>query len=157
MSATRGFDTDPKSSAAPVLAGEVAASTGGLIDLDRIMGNIPAVMVFIQNPSSERGQEVLDALGRRLVDFGHDRIQLLAVSPVDVSEAMEADSTAVGHVRIVADRDRLLAVHLGATYSAQSVETVLIGADGQVVQRWSDQPTSALADELVARVEGLGV
>ena len=156
MSATQGSDHDQQLGGEPVLSGEVAASTGGLIDLDRIIGNIPAVMVFIENPGAGSGQEVLDALGQRLVDFGRDRIQLLAVSPVAVSEAMEADASAVGHVRIVADRDRLLAVHLGATYSGQSVETVLIGADGQVVQRWSDQASSDFADELIARVEGLG-
>lgn len=140
----------------PAVGGEVPASTGGVVDLDRIIGNIPTVLVFIETPTSEQGQDVLDALGRRLVDFGRDRIQLLAVSPVEVSAAMEADASALGHVRILADTDRLIAVHLGATYSAQSVETVLIGADGQVVQRWSDESTHDLADQLLARVEGLG-
>jgi peroxiredoxin len=137
------------------LGGEVPASTGGVVDLDRIIGNIPTVLVFIETPTSERGQEVLDALGERLVDFGRDRIQLLAVSPVEVIDAMDADASALGHVRILADTDRLIAVHLGATYSSQSVETVLIGADGQVVQRWSDEPTHELAEDLLARVEGL--
>ncbi len=140
----------------PAIGGEVAASTGGVVDLDRIIGNIPTVLVFIETPTSEAGQAVLDALGRRLVDFGRDRIQLLAVSPVDPSVAMSADASALGHVRIVSDVDRLLAVQLEATYSSQYVETVLIGADGQVVQRWSDRPSDEIADELLARVEGLG-
>ena len=57
------------------------------------------------------------------------------------SVAMSADASALGHVRIVADVDRMIAVQLDATYSSQMVETVLIGADGQVVQRWSDRPS----------------
>ena len=137
------------------IGGEVPASTGGVVDLDRIIGNIPTVLVFIETPSSDRGREVLDALGQRLVDFGHDRIQLLAVSPVPVSQAMDADAASIGNVRILADTDRLLAVQLNATYSAQSVETVLIGADGQIVQRWTDAAAPDLADELLARIEGL--
>jgi len=147
-----GDSTDPR----PAIGGEIPASTGGVVDLDRIIGNIPTVFVFIESPRSEPGQEVLSALGERLVDFGHDRIQLLAVSPVEVGTAMDADVSALGHVRILADTDRLLAVHLGATYSAQSVETILIGADGQIVQRWNDRPSSELADELLQRLDGLG-
>lgn len=150
---TAAESSDPRGRA---VGGEVPASTGGVVDLDRIIGNIPTVLVFIETPTSERGQQVLDALGERLVDFGRDRIQLLAVSPVDVMDAMDADASALGHVRILADTDRLLAVHLGATYSAQSVETILIGSDGQVVQRWTDEPTHELAEELLARVDGLG-
>ncbi len=137
------------------IGGEVPASTGGVVDLDRIIGNIPTVLVFIETPTSDAGREVLDALGERLVDFGRDRIQLLAVSPVDPSVAMSADAAALGHVRIIADADRMLAVQLEATYSAQLVETVLIGADGQIVQRWADRPSEEIADELLARVEGL--
>ena len=147
---------EPAQSQDPAIGGEVAASTGGVVDLDRIIGNIPTVLVFIETPTSDAGQEVLDALGRRLVDFGRDRIQLLAVSPVDPSVAMSADASALGHVRIVSDVDRMIAVQLEATYSSQYVETVLIGADGQVVQRWSDRPSEEIADELLARVEGLG-
>lgn len=138
-----------------VIGGEVPASTGGVVDLDRIIGNIPTVLVFIETPTSDAGREVLDALGERLVDFGRDRIQLLAVSPVDPSVAMSADASALGHVRIIADVDRMLAVQLDATYSSQMVETVLIGADGQVVQRWSDRPSDEIAEELLARVEHL--
>jgi len=148
--------SDGSPATSPDIGGEVPASTGGVVDLDRIIGNIPTVLVFIETPTSDAGQEVLGALGERLVDFGRDRIQLLAVSPVDVSAAMSADASAHGHVRILADTDRLLAVHLNATYSAKAVETVLIGADGQVVQRWNDRPTDELATELLARVEGLG-
>lgn len=146
---------EPAQSHDRAIGGEVAASTGGVVDLDRIIGNIPTVFVFIETPTSEAGQEVLSALGERLVDFGRDRIQLLAVSPVEVGAAMDADTAAIGHVRIIADTDRMLAVQLEATYSSQYVETVLIGADGQVVQRWSDRPSDELADELLARVEGL--
>ena len=133
--------------------GEVPASTGGVVDLDRIIGNIPVVLVFLTDPGGPQSLEVMRSLGERLVDFGHERVQVLGVAPVEQSEAMGAEDRVAGHARLLADEDRSVARRFGVTYVAGSVITVLIGADGVESGRWEDAPDEATGDELLERLD----
>lgn len=135
--------------------GEVPASTGGVVDLDRIIGNIPVVLVFLPDPTSPAGHEVLRSLGERLVDFGHDRVQVLAVGPMDQDEAVVVDEESTGNARILADPDGALAARFDGAYDPAGVVTVLIDADGRVSERWFDQADGTIADSLLERLSSL--
>lgn len=145
---TRGVDTSP---------GEVEAGTGGVVDLDRIIGRIPVVLVFISPLFEQRTYNTLAGMGHHLVDFGRDRIQLLAVARVDAATAAEAQDSVPGNIRILADVDGSVADLYGATYRDGLPTTVLIGADGQVAHRWVDTAAPEFAVELLERLEQLDV
>ncbi len=133
--------------------GEVEASTGGVVDLDRIVGRIPVVLVFVAPVFDERTYDTLAGMGRHLVDFGRDRIQLLAVARVDAATAADADISVPGNVRILADVDGAIAEMYGVSYRDGQPTTVLIGADGEVAEVWVDAATEGFAGELLDRLE----
>jgi peroxiredoxin len=135
--------------------GEVPASTGGVVDLDRIIGNIPVVLVFLGDPQHPTGLEVLRSLGERLVDFGHDRVQVLAVSPLGQQELVDSDAVAVGNARVLSDPDGALAARFEGAYGEGVVVTVLVDAAGRVADRWYDQPDGTIADAVLERLSGL--
>ncbi len=135
--------------------GEVPASTGGAVDLDRILGRIPVVLVFLEPDDDPPALEVITGLGRRLADFGRDRIQLLAVARRSQRDVQEVDASVEGHARILADPDGTLAERFGASYLAGRPTTVLVGADGEVAAHWVDAAEDGFADDLLARIERL--
>jgi peroxiredoxin len=135
--------------------GEVPASTGGMVDLDRIVGNIPVVLVFLEDPAEAAGRELLRSLGQHLVDFGRDRIQVLAVAPLDGTRVEALDGATEGNARILADPDRRLADRLGVAYWPGRPVTALIGADGNLVAVWSDQADGTFAEAVLARISQL--
>ena len=135
--------------------GEVPASTGGAVDLDRILGRIPVVLVFLEPDDDPPALEVIRSLGRHLVDFGHDRIQLLAVARRAQRDVQEVEARVEGHARILADPDGALADRFGAAYTPGRPTTVLVGADGRVAATWVDDPGGTFAEELLQRLDGL--
>lgn len=135
--------------------GEVEASTGGVVDLDRIIGRIPVVLVFISPVFDPASYDTLAGMGHHLVDFGRDRIQLLAVARVDAATAVEAEVSVPGNVRILADVDGAIAEMYDVRYRDGQPTTVLIGADGEVAQVWVDAATESFAADLLARLERL--
>jgi len=145
----------PDTSSAPDTTdvGEVPASTGGVVDLDRVLGNIPVVLVFMTDPESSASVAVMESLGSRLVDFGHERVQVLGVAATEQSVVMEAEDLAAGNARLLADEDGSVAKRFGVSYVEGSVVTVLIGADGIEGARWEDVPSGSIADELLERLD----
>ena len=137
--------------------GEVAASTGGDVDLDRVVGTIPVVLVFVEPVVAPEVDDLVAGLGRHLVDFGRERVQLLAVARVDEHMAAAVAEQTPGNVRILADHDGALAERYGVTYRPGAPTTVLIDEDGQVAQRFVDRAGPALAEDLVARLGQLSV
>lgn len=135
--------------------GEVPASTGGVVDLDRILGNIPIVFVFVGDPEHPSGLEVLRSLGERLADFGHDRVQVLAVSPLEQQRLVDSDAVAAGNARILSDPDGAIAARFEGAYDDHTVVTVLVDAHGRVAERWLDQPDGTIADAVLERLSGL--
>ncbi len=135
--------------------GEVEASTGGVVDLDRIVGRIPVVLVFISPVFDAGSYDTLAGMGRHLVDFGRDHIQLLAVARVDAATAADADMSTPGNARILADADGAIADFYGVSYRDGQPTTVLIGADGQVSAVWVDTADAGFAGELLDRLEQL--
>jgi len=135
--------------------GEVEASTGGVVDLDRIIGRIPVVLVFVAPVFDTAIFDTLAGMGRHLVEFGRDRIQLLAVARVDAATAADADISVPGNVRILADADGAIAELYGVTYRDGQPTTVLIGADGEVAEVWVDAAAEGFAGELLDRLEQL--
>ena len=135
--------------------GEVEASTGGVVDLDRIIGRIPVVLVFVAPVFDTAIFDTLLGMGRHLVEFGRDRIQLLAVARVDAATAADADISVPGNVRILADADGAIAELYGVTYRDGQPTTVLIGADGEVAEVWVDAAAEGFAGELLDRLEQL--
>ena len=101
--------------------------------------------------------DLVAGLGRHLVDFGRERVQLLAVARVDEHMAAAVAEQTPGNVRILADHDGALAERYGVTYRPGAPTTVLIDEDGQVAQRWVDRAGPALAEDLVARLGQLSV
>jgi peroxiredoxin len=130
--------------------GEVPASTGGVVDLDRILGRIPIVLVFLDDPSSDPAREALRSLGERHADFGHDRVQILCVAPRPQDELVEIDLRTEGNVRILADPDGRLAERFGGG------RVVYIGSDGEVADRWDVQLDGTIADGVLERISGAG-
>lgn len=137
---------------APVI-GEVPSSTGGPVDLDRILGRIPVVLVFLEPPDDEAARQALRGMGAHLVDFGHDRVQLLAVANRPVPDVEGLDDMVEGNVRILADPDGTLASRFGGAYLPDRPTTVLIDVHGRVRETWTDHPGPELAAELLRRVE----
>lgn len=137
----------------PQDVGEVPASTGGVVDLDRLMGRIPIVLVFVEPLSSPSGRTVLASLGEHLVEFGRERVQLLMVARVEQSEAMAATDQVEGNVRVLADPGGRLAERFGVQYRLDRPVTVLIDADGRHEATWVDRPGAQLADRLGRRLD----
>lgn len=140
------------SSAGPAV-GEVPSSTGGPVDLDRILGRIPVVLVYLEPPDDAVARQALAGMGDHLVDFGRDRVQLLAVANRSVEEVEALDDLAEGNVRILADPDGSLAERFGGAYLSDRPTTVLVDVRGRVSETWTDQPGPGLAGELLRRVE----
>lgn len=93
--------------------GEVLASTGGHVDLDRILGRIPIVLVFLEPPGDEASREALEGMGAHLVDFGRERVQLLAVAKRTQADVEQLEVGIEGNVRILADPAGALADRYG--------------------------------------------
>lgn len=135
--------------------GEVPASTGGVVDLDRIIGTIPILLVFVEPFPSPSATAVLESLGRHLVEFGRDRVQVLAVARVDAAEAARVADAAAGEARVLADPDGDLAARLGVEYRPDHPTTALIGADGRHEATWVDEPGPDMARDLRLRLQQL--
>jgi peroxiredoxin len=140
-------------------AGKVPASTGGEVALERIIGRIPVVLVFVEPPDDAVGHEVLRSLGEHLADFGRDRIQLLAVArrPVEGDQGVTAvEDDVEGNARILADPDGTLAARVGADYLPGRSTTVLIDATGAVAAVWHDRAAGTIAETILERLGHLG-
>ncbi|MBS1836374.1 MAG: redoxin domain-containing protein [Actinobacteria bacterium] len=129
------------------------SSTGGPVDLDRILGRIPVVLVFLEPPDDAAARQALGGMGAHLVDFGRDRVQLLAVANRPVEEVEALDDLVEGNVRILADPDGTLASRFGGAYLRDRPTTVLVDVRGRVSETWTDAPSPELAVELLRRVE----
>lgn len=132
--------------------GPVPADTGGMIDLDRVLGTIPVVLVFLEPLDSESSRMVLSSLGERLVDFGRDRVQVLAVAAVDPDMAADITDGIDGHVRVLADPDRELADRFGARPGPDRPVTVLVDAQGRREAMWEEDPGADVAESLMLRL-----
>lgn len=137
--------------------GEVPASTGGDVDLDRVIGTIPVVLVFVEPVVAPEVDQLVAGLGRHLADFGRERVQLLAVARVEPTMAAAVAEQTPGNVRILADHDGSLAERYGVTYRPGAPTTVLIDESGRVARTWVDRAGPALAEDLVARLGELSV
>lgn len=146
---------EPADAPGPPRLGEVPASTGGVVDLDRIVGRIPVALVFLSRPGEAAARELIRGLGDHLADFGHDRVQVLGVIPFPPETTEALDASTSGNARILADPDRSLAAHFGIDYSSPEATTVLLDADGEVAARWTDQSDGTFADRLLERVSEL--
>lgn len=148
-------DRDGAGAGGTAEVGEVPASTGGRVDLDRILGTIPVVLVFLEDPADGPGRELLRGLGERLADFGRDRVQVLGVAPRPQAELHELAEGTEGNARVLADPDRSLATRFGVDYSPDRAVTALIDSSGELAAVWGDQPDGTFADSLLARLTGL--
>ncbi|UDY35288.1 peroxiredoxin family protein [Dermatobacter hominis] len=133
--------------------GEVLASTGGRVDLDRIIGRIPVVLVFLEPPGDEASRQALQGMGSHLVDFGRDRVQLLAVAKRTQADVEALESEVPGNVRILADPAGALADRYGGAYVEGQPTTVLIDVRGNVTAVWHDEPGPDLAVDLLRRID----
>ncbi len=150
MSTTEPDPAGPTSNDGP---GEVFASTGGRVDLDRILGRIPVVLTFLEPPGDELARQALQGMGNHLVDFGRDRVQLLAVAKRTQADVEDLGESVPGNVRILADPAGALADRYGATYEVGRPTTVLIDVQGEVSAVWHDEPGPDLAVELLRRID----
>jgi peroxiredoxin len=137
----------------PAGIGEVPASTGGVVDLDRVLGTMPLVLVFVDPVDSPAVRSVVAALGRRLAEFGRERVQVLVVAKVDQPLAVSVADEIEGEVRIVADQWGDLAERFGVQYLPEQLAMVLVDRDGQTTQVWYDAPGSEFVPVLAGRVE----
>jgi peroxiredoxin len=137
------------------IVGEVPASTGGVVDLDRILGRIPVAIVFVEAPERPESRELLRGLGERLADFGRDRIQVLMASPVGQPDLEHLEDGIEGHARMLSDPERELARHFGVEYAHEGATTVLTDAHGEIAAIWTDQADGTFADSLLSRASQL--
>lgn len=137
----------------PAGIGEVPASTGGVVDLDRVLGTMPLVLVFVDPIDSPAVRSVVAALGRRLAEFGRERVQVLVVAKVDQPLAISVADEIEGEVRIVADPWGHLAERFGVEYLTEQLAMVLVDRDGLTAQVWYDTPGSEFVPVLAGRVE----
>jgi len=153
MDATPLNDRRPTAEQSMEPVGEVPASTGGAVDIDRILGRIPIVLVFLEPPDDSDARQALEGMGRHLVDFGRDRVQLLAVARRSSAEVQRLDDQVPGNVRILADPDGSLAERFEGEYDEGRPTTVLIDVNGQLAASWNDDPSPDLAVDLLRRID----
>ena len=123
--------------------------------LDRVIGTIPMVLVFVQPVDDPAVLELLRSLGDSLADFGRDRVQLLAVAHIGPDDAVHLGDQTSGNVRILADKDGSLAAQFGAEYRSGRPMTVFVDEAGEVRERWSDHPGDTFAATILAHVTSL--
>lgn len=121
--------------------GEVPASTGGVVDLDRLLGRIPVVLIFVEPLDAATSHDLIAALGEHLVDFGRDRVQVLAVARVETADAERVADAIEGNLRVLADPEELLARRFGAEYRLDRTTALLVDADGSTTTLWSGPPS----------------
>lgn len=128
--------------------GEVPASTGGVVDLDRLVGRIPVLLMFVEPLEAVTSQDLIAAVGGHLADFGRDRVQLLAVARVDAADAGRVAEGIEGNLRVLADSDERLARRFGVEYRLDRASVVLVRADGTATTVWSGPPELSAASSL---------
>lgn len=137
--------------------GEVAASTGGVVDLDRLVGSLTVAMVFVDPLDSRETRAALGALGEHLVEFGRDRVQVLAVAREDRADVERAAGSTAGNLRILADPDGRLAEGVGVEYRPGRPVVVTIGPDGRRRSVWEGPTGPELVPRLRLHLQGLDV
>ena len=113
-------------------------SNGQTLDSEAFHGKLAVVLFFLADPGTPDDELLLDEFDEHLVDFGHERVQLLGVtacSPRDTRARAERRQLAV---TLLADPSGTIARSFGVapeTFDDRPPATVVIDRQGLVAAR----------------------
>ncbi len=134
------------------------SSNGQTLDLDAFVGKVRVVLVFFADMTGPLSQAALADLDEHLVDFGHERVQLLAIAPCTAREARTVSEERRLALTLLADEHGgeglgpIASAFVGAI-GPESVAVVVIDRSGTVVDRFDQSPVGDLAERILRRVE----
>lgn len=79
------------------------ASTGQTLSKESFLGKVPVILVFLPGLARPAAVEAIAAFDRKLVDFGHERVQVLGVAQMTASELRDFVTAESIKVPILAD------------------------------------------------------
>ena len=130
------------------------ASTGEELGLDRFVGKVPVTLTFAGRAESPVTAEVVRGFDEHLSDFGATRVQALIVVSSGRTELELHLSRGVTTVPVLADKEGVWRTHFGVAVGTDDfVTTVLLDADGQLVERLMSTPGGVHAEEVLAMVD----
>jgi peroxiredoxin len=115
-------------------------SNGQTLDSEAFHGKLAVVLFFLRHPGSADDEVVLDSFDEHLVDFGHERVQLLGVVPCSPRDLRERASGRQLAVTLLADEGDGIARSFGAATGSQgdddgAAATVVIDRHGIIAAR----------------------
>jgi peroxiredoxin len=145
----------------PIRVGETGppfrapSSNGQTLDQHSFAGKVPVVLVFVGDPSTPSAQVALAELDDRLVDFGHERWQLLVVVTCPPRDARALSDEAQYALTLLADEGRIITdAYLGAG-RAGAPTAVLLGPDGCILDMVDAEDVAGFATLLLECVRSL--
>lgn len=105
------------------------ASTGQTLSLESYRGKTPLVIIFLPDPRASL--RMLKRFDDRLADFGEERSQLLAVVPVQLSEAKEIADEHDLVLPLLADETGSMAHQLNLQLAGHPV-VIVADKDGRI-------------------------
>jgi peroxiredoxin len=137
---------------APAPGFRAPTSHGQTLDSETFHGKLAVVLFFLAHPGRPDDELLLDSFDEHLVDFGHERVQLLGVAPCAPRELRER---ADGHqlaVTILADESGAIARSFGV---AAAVDSAVGDSDAADTDAGLDPPATVIIDHegiIAARV-----
>jgi peroxiredoxin len=116
-------------------------SNGQTLDSEAFHGKLAVVLFFLRDLGSADDEVVLDSFDEHLVDFGHERVQLLGVVPCSPRGLREHAAGRQLAVTLLADEGNDIARSFGAATArgaddaTEAAPTVLIDRRGVVAAR----------------------
>jgi peroxiredoxin Q/BCP len=117
-------------------------SNGQTLDSETFHGKLAVVLFFLTDPAHPDDQVLLDSFDEHLVDFGHQRVQLLGVAPCSPRALRDRTDVQQLAVTILADEDGAIARSFGAPAAEgaaggerRSSPTVVIDRQGILAAR----------------------
>jgi peroxiredoxin len=117
-------------------------SHGQTLDSETFHGKLAVVLFFLAHPGSADDELLLDSFDEHLVDFGHERVQLLGVAPCSPRQLRERADVQQLAVTILADESGAIVRSFGVSAAVGDDDTdvappatVIIDIQGIVAAR----------------------
>jgi peroxiredoxin Q/BCP len=134
-------------------------SNGQTLDSETFHGKLAVVLFFLTDPAHPDDQVLLDSFDEHLVDFGHQRVQLLGVAPCSPRALRDRTDLQQLAVTILADEDGAIARSFGAPAAdgeTRSAPTVVIDRQGILTARVPCTDAPRHVERVLAELRRLG-
>jgi peroxiredoxin len=140
---------------APAPGFRAPTSHGQTLDSESFHGKLAVVLFFLAHPGRPDDELLLDSFDEHLVDFGHERVQLLGVAPSAPRELRERADGQQLAVTILADESGAIARSFGVAAAVDSAVGVSDVADTEAGDAGLAPPATVIIDHegiIAARV-----